>query len=311
MIGGAGDSVFGLRATATSTIRNTFVNNIYSLVQNIGFDGIDMDWEPFVPASDGPILTALMTAFQAAGVMPRSRYIYTMPVGINNANFNDMVDPIFGTLASTYFDRLNIMSYEMCGIWDGWKSWYFSPLYGQTPQTPSSIDNTVSALKSSGVPSHAIGIGAGFYGQAFENGKSVGGSFQHLSPPAIPAYVTGPYQSIATAAIRYTPTYSDIMRYIYQPSAYVWDATAKASYLTFSSPKTVNIANDGISNLETTYVTYDDVQSVTEKGNYIKSQGLGGLIIWTISGGFLAGWKTGPPSVTDPLMQAVKSVLIV
>jgi len=303
MIGGAGNSYIGLRATSSPSVRSTFVSNIFSVVTTYGFDGIDMDWEPFSPSSDGPVLISLLQALQAASVLPRSKYLYTMPVGVNNANFNDLVSSTFGRLAG-YLDRLNIMTYEMNWVGDGWQSWHFAPIYGHTASTPSSVDNSVQALLSSGVPLRTIGIGSGFYGRFYENGRYLSGDFQHQDPPTIPAYVTGPYQSTATAVIRYDQSYSQIMKNFYLSSAYKWDSTAMASYLSFSTPKTFG-------NIRTTFVTYEDINSVTAKCNYIKQKGLGGLIMWEITQAYLASWKQGPPELVDPMMQAIRRGLLV
>ena len=90
--------------------------------------------------------------------MPRDRYLYTLPVGWNNSNFNDMADPFFGNF-SAYFDRVSMMSYGMVWFGGGWQSWHSSPLFGETSSTPSSISNTVQALHTAGVPYEKIGIG--------------------------------------------------------------------------------------------------------------------------------------------------------
>jgi chitinase len=42
-----------------------------------------------------------------------------------------------------------------------------------------------------------------------------------------------------------------------------------------------------VSDLRTTYLTYDDEQGIAEKGAYVRNNGLGGAIIWTISQGYL------------------------
>jgi chitinase len=256
------------------------------------------------PAARGSII-ALVEALQAPGVMPRTSYIYTLPVGFNNANFNEMRDPFYGTL-STYFDRISSMSYV--GIWygDGWESWHMTALFGETGATPTSIDNTVQALRAAGVPDEKIGVGIGFYGSAYENGIWSGATFVHRDPPDIPAYVTAPHQSTETAAIRYSDnalSYSNIMRYVHSGTAYRWDDMAKVPYLSFSTPAIFDFP--GVADMRTTYVTYDDEQAIAEKGSYVRKNGLGGVIIWTISEGYLGNWKaTGE---LDPLMKAVKA----
>jgi chitinase len=304
MVGGAG-SIAGFEATADPAVRAAFVSNLKAIVDDYGFDGVDLDWEPIHPNSHGNAMIALMEALQAPGALPRSSYLYTLPVGWNNANFNDMADPFYGTIA-TYFDRVSTMSYSALWIGDGWQSWHSSALHGETPRTPSSIANTVDALRAAGVPDAKIGIGIGFYGTAFENGRWINGSFVHLDPPAIPSYVTGPLQETDTTFSRYGDnqmSYSNIMEHIYAGTAYRWDDSAKVPYLSFSTPALFNFP--GVSNLRTTFVTYDDEQAIAEKGSFVKRQNLGAVMVWTISQGYLGGWKT--TGELDPLMKAVKS----
>lgn len=299
MVGGAG-SVDGFLATSDPAVRAAFVANLKAFVEECGFDGIDLDWEPLGP-SDRASAFALLDALQAPGALPRSAYIYTVPVGWNNANFNDMADPFFGEL-SAYFDRVSTMSYSMLWLGDGWQSWHSSALYGETPTTPSSIANTVEALRAAGVPDAKIGIGVGFYGTAIENGRWSGGGFLHLDPPAIPSYVTAPGQDTDHAVSRYGDnwlSYSNIMRDMHSGTAYRWDAAARAPYLSFSSPALF------LGDLKTTYLTYENEQSIAEKGSYVRSENLGGVIIWTISQGYLGDWKT--EGELDPLMKAIVS----
>ena len=307
MVGGAG-ALDGFEATGDPAVRTAFVNNLKAFVQECGFDGIDLDWEPLIPSLDQDTIFALLDDLQAPGVLPRSAYIYTLPVGWNNANWDNMADPFYGEVA-TRFDRVSPMSYSMLWLGDGWESWHSSALYGETPNAPSSIDNTVQALRTAGVPDNKIGIGIGFYGTSYENGQWMNGEFVHLDPPAIPAYVTEPHQSTDAAFSRYGDnelSYSNIMQYIHSGTAYRWDDSARVPYLSFSNPVLFEIP--GVSDMATTYVTYDNEQSIAEKGSYVRKNGLGGVMIWTISQGYLGSWKT--TGELDPLMKAVAAAFL-
>jgi chitinase len=54
-------------------------------------------------------------------------------------------------------------------------------------------------------------------------------------------------------------------------------------------------------------VSYEDAQSITEKGAFVRAQGLGGTIIWTISQGPLANQPVGQ---RDPLLDAVRAAYL-
>jgi chitinase len=193
----------------------------------------------------------------------------------------------------------------MLWLGDGWESWHSSALYGQTPNAPSSIDNTVQALRAAGVPNDKIGIGIGFYGTAIENGGWMNGDFVHQDPPDIPSYVTDPHQATNTVFSRYGDnalSYSNILQYLHSGLAYRWDDSARVPYLSFSTPAHFQVPGY-FSDLATTFVTYDNEQSIAEKGSYVRKNNLGGVMIWAISEGYLGNWKTS--GELDPLMKAV------
>jgi chitinase len=303
MVGGAGASMIAaFREVSDPNIRATFVANLKAIVDKYGFDGVDMDWEPLQLSGtpdDRPAFLALSQDLRAA--MPDK--VMTIPVGWNNSNSNNMDNTYFGTLAGIY-DRLNMMSYQMNWTGSGWYTWHSSALFGATGHTPSSIDNTVQALINSGVPKAKIGIGMGFYGQPYENAHWANGALVY----ATSNYVTGPGQNSDNTVIQLSDndvSYSNIMHYYYEAAALKWDDIAKASYLSFSTPKEVH--QPSWATIKTTYLTYEDERSIAEKGTYVKQQGLGGVIIWTISEGYL-DWQTSGEK--DPLMKATKAAFL-
>ncbi|MEI6126039.1 MAG: glycoside hydrolase family 18 protein [Pseudomonadota bacterium] len=308
MAGGAGDdTITAFRRSGNAVTRAAFVTNLKAIVDDYGFDGVDIDWEPiqmgpFPLPDDRSSLQAFSQDLRTA--MPDK--IMTIPVGWNNANINEMTDTYYGTI-SQYYDRVNMMSYGMNWCGNGWYSWHSSPLYGETTNTPSSINNTVQSLLAAGVPRGKIGIGMGFYGQAYENGTWQSGTFVHATSGP---YVTMPYQVTDNAAIRFSDndvSYSNIIRYYYEPAALSWDDTAKATYLSFSAPKEVPVPDWADPPVRTTYLPYEDERSIAAKGTYVKDEGLGGIIIWTISEGYL-DWKTSGEQ--DPLMKAAKAAFL-
>ena len=52
------------------------------------------------------------------------------------------------------------------------------------------------------------------------------------------------------------------------------------------------------------FVSYDDAWSIGEKAQFVKDNGLGGTIVWTINQGYL---PNAPAGARDPLMQALKT----
>ncbi len=258
MIGGAG-AIDGWRAAASGTNRSTFVTNLVELMDSVGADGLDLDWEPLEPG-DYANFSALAQALRAA----KSNVLMTVPVGWVNSNFQKpaTADSFFGSIAPL-FDRIDIMSYDMEWPADGWKSWFTSPLHGDSGTTPSSIDSSVDFYLACGVPRSKLGVGIGFYGECWKN-------------------VTEPRQTIGPTASRNnddnTFTYHNIITKYYSAANYHYDATAESAYLGSSSAFGPGNCN---------FLSYEDAASVTAKGVYANRNGLGGTIIWTIGEGYV------------------------
>ena len=75
-----------------------------------------------------------------------------------------------------------------------------------------------------------------------------------------------------------------------------YDGTADVPYLTLS----------GSNAQKCTYVTYEDETSIAAKAAWVKAQGLGGIIIWTLSEGYDSSGATVQDQ--NPLVEAMKGV---
>jgi chitinase len=269
-IGGA-DSQSGFqKATASGTVA-AFAANLVSLLTTTAYDGIDIDWEP-MDKSDEPAVVDIANRIRKA----KPGALITIPIGAINVNLGaDLTG--FPAIAAAY-DQLNIMSYGQAGAWSGWKSWHSSALYQTDSATPTSIDSTVKLYLAAGIPAAKLGIGIGFYGLCYS------------SP------VTGPDQALngsTLVASDGTISYANIMTEYYSASARQWDSLARVPYLSFTSPH----APDGC-----TYISYDDEQSIAEKGAYVKAKGLGGVIQWELNEGYLSSAAAGQ---RNPLLKAI------
>jgi chitinase len=272
MVGGAGE-IDGWRAAAAPAQRQAFVTNLLATVDSFGFDGLDLDWEPL---EDGD--RADFAALAAALRSERPALILTVPVGWINANFAEP-DPWWGTIAPL-FDRIDAMTYDMAGPWEGWESWHNSALHGETETTPSSVSSSVAYFLASGVPANRLGVGTAFYGYCWQG-------------------VTEPHQSGGSiAAGDGAMSYATIATGYYSPAVAAWDATARVPYLTSVAPLGAAGCN---------FVSYEDAASIAEKGAFVRAEGLGGTIIWTIGQGHI---ESAPPGQQDPLLDAVRAAFL-
>ncbi|MFP2929524.1 glycosyl hydrolase family 18 protein [Pyxidicoccus sp. 3LG] len=273
MVGGAGEHANWVGA-ASNANRARFVQSLLSAMDSLGYDGLDIDWEP-VEAADKPNLLALVKELRAA----RPNMLLTFPIGWINTNVATDADPWFAQLAP-YLDQINVMSYEMIGPWDGWQSWYTSALYGHAGNRPTSVASSLQGWVNAGIPKAKLGMGIPFYGMAWRN-------------------ITGPYQAFTNWSDYVGSDNSFTYRKIQQLSAsgtYHWDAVAAASYLTFSTP-----VEDGT----VRWISYDSPQTIAAKGTFARDNGYGGTIIWTINQGC-----TNPTTGANPLLDAVRDAFL-
>jgi chitinase len=276
MLGGAGEHA-GFVGAASSANRATFVGNLNSTMDSLGYDGIDVDWEP-INAEDRAPLLALLQALRTA----RPNMILTIPVGWVNSNFPGSIDSWYATVAGVV-DQMNLMTYDMAGPYSGWVTWHSSALLDNQPNHPSSVASSVQAYRNVGVAAAKLGIGIGFYGTCWRG-------------------ATGPRQTIGSGvslvASDNTMSWANIMSLYYDAGARRWDDLAKVPYLTCTTPSGPSQCN---------YVSYDDEQSIAEKGAHVKANGLGGAIIWTIGQGHL---PNAPAGSQDPVLKAAYNAIV-
>jgi chitinase len=266
MIGGENTGPQWLEASSKN--RGAFISSLKKLVNEEGFDGLDLDWEPLETVQQ-PELLSLTKELRAA--LPNA--ILTFPAdGADNANFP--ADRKFYAELAPYLDQINAMT---------WKTWHSSALFASGDgAAPTSVELAVNGYLKAGVPAAKLGIGIGFYGQCY-------------SAPA-----TKPLED--TVGIRPEGakmvagdndlSYANIVTQ-YEPfGTKNWDSKARVPYLSFPLPNGVKGC---------TYLTYENEQSIFEKAAFAKAKGLGGAIIWNINEGYIPG-----ATPANPLLDAIR-----
>jgi chitinase len=275
LVGGAGQGT-GLRDSASNGNRATFVTNLLQAMNDLGFDGLDLDWEESV---DYELWTALARDLRASKLAPPG-LILTGDVFPVNGNYQ-MVEPKVTALAEQ-LDRLNVMSYfpGTAFAGEGWRSWHGSALTGSKGTTPIAIDDTLARYAKAGVPKGKLTMGVAFYAMCYTGG------------------VTAPDQDTANGVSILGGDNDFPLQVLFASNGSFsaanrkWDATAQVPYLTLPSPESHGCR----------YVSFDDEESLEAKGAFARANAYGGIIVWTLN----QGWLTGSTKPKNALMQALK-----
>lgn len=276
-VGGA-NTAAGFRGATTPANLTAFVDNIVSTVVTHGYDGVDLDWEP-LPSSDRAQYVAMVNALQARLAALSPRRALTAAVDSWAAS----------TLAAVAdrFDQVNVMTYDMANNSSDWVTWFNSPLSGGGATKPSgallpAADISVDRFRTAGIAAAKLGIGIAFYGNLWSGGAgtSTGGA-------------SAPGQSWTTAPTMTAIDYRTIRTTWYQPGRYHLDPVTGSAWLGVDQPGS---ADDR-------FITFDDESTIARKLAWAKVNGLGGVIIWQLAG----GWLPATSSPRDPLLQAVRA----
>jgi chitinase len=258
-------------AAAVPSHETELITNLMAYVNRLGYDGIDLDIEPIEHRDSN---WTLIPADSAQRIAAYKQFVIDLRKAMNMskdhllltaAAIPDYAPAIFGPIQDQ-FDQINIMTYDMAGMWTG-QTWFDTNLLSDPTQSsmPSS-DKKVEGYLSAGVTKNKLGIGMMLEGLLW-----IG-----ASKPADP--LTG-------VTTKYVPI-NDILSKYFSNKNYFWDDTVKSSYLSIPASD----SPDG----KQEFLAYDDLHSADAKTKYIKSSGLGGLIIWEMGEGYKKGLTDQP-----------------
>jgi chitinase len=272
-VGGWGGSARFSDVALTSRSRHAFAESVVDVVLR-GFpglfDGIDIDWEyPVGGGLEGNaarpadrrnftlLLEDLRRYLDAQGALDGRRYLLTAATGAGPSHAaNIELDRVAAIL-----DWINLMTYDYHA---GSRIAHFNaPLYtavgDPTPQL--NVDATVRRYRDAGVPPRKIVVGVPFYGRSYGQVPSANrGLFQPAG--GAPPREWGAGELDHDALMRKRPEANGFRRF--------WHADARVPWLYKESI--------GV------WITYDDVQSIGQKADYVRQRGLGGVMAWELGG---------------------------
>ncbi|OJD12705.1 hypothetical protein AJ78_06737 [Emergomyces pasteurianus Ep9510] len=241
---------------STPAGRQTFARTAVKLLSDLGFDGIDVDWEYPKDAEQAQNFVLLLQETRkaldtyAAEHAKGQRLLLTVAAPCGEANYGKlrMAD------MDAHLDFWNLMCYDFAGSWDR-KAGHMANVFKSTKvpdSTPFSADAAVSAYIAGGVASKKLVFGLPLYGRAFEQTDGPGQPFQGVGE--------GSWENG------------------------VWDykALPQAGSEEFNDMEI--LASWSYDKGKRKMISYDTPTVADGKADYIRRKGLGGGMWWELSG---------------------------
>lgn len=238
---------------ASPTLVNTFADNIVSMINQYGFDGVDIDWETPTDA-EKTRFTALMKIVYEKVKANNPNHLVTTAItgGIWQPPRYDLNN------SKVYLDYINLMTYGMSnGNGQYQNALYRATTYHNTTLlagrslSTASIDETVKNFKSSyNIDYQKIIVGVAFYGikqtRTYDANTQTFGSWVNAG----------------------SVYYNNIVLSYLNNNDYIkaYDTRAGVPYI---------LKTDG-----TEFISYDNPRSIQEKSDYVIREGLGGIMFW-------------------------------
>jgi chitinase len=254
---------------STRTRMISFADNIVAMINQYGFDGVDIDWETPEPA-EATKFTELMELIYTKVKENNPNHLVTAAIA------GGMWQPPRYDLPNShqYLDYINMMTYGMVNN----NGYYQNALYKSTifddainsagkTLTSCSIEESVAIYQSYGIPNSKIIVGVAFYGimqtRTYNTSTQTWSSWTKEGSVSY-TYIQNNYLSNSA----------------YQ---YHYDNNAGVPYI---------VSTDG-----SVFISYDNPRSILDKSEYILEQGLGGMMYWEngldSTGNLLQAMSTG------------------
>ncbi|MCW8877199.1 MAG: glycosyl hydrolase family 18 protein [Kangiellaceae bacterium] len=259
---------------ADPTKRAKFMEGVRTLM-DMGFDGIDLDWEYPGPYS-GMNFTGSQADYANFLTLVKEIRAEIGPDKLITSAFSADTKKLDGfdwVELDKYMDYYNMMTYDFNGGWSN-ISGHNSPLYPYTgAEYPEfNWDNTAQWLLNRGVNARKINMGTAFYGRGVvtESAATLNGTTKKRNEtiqPDGPIVTAADYTHWKKEVYDGTPNYFFIKQ---QQNGWTehWDDEAKVPYLT----------------KDTYFLSYDDERSIGLKAQYVNDYNLGGVIVWQVAG---------------------------
>ncbi|XP_039066298.1 class V chitinase-like [Hibiscus syriacus] len=254
-IGGGNSSPAGFASMASqASSRKSFIDSSINLARSYNFHGLDLDWEYPSTRTEMNNLGLLLNEWRAglnneSAVTGRPKLLLSAAL-FRNSDYYTLLYPIQAIRNS--LDWINVMAYDFYG--PGWSNVTGPPAALYNPGTQVSGDYGIRSWIQSGIPANKLVLGFPFYGYAW---RLVNANNHGFFAPTSGAAIT-PDGAVSYAQIR---------TFIAQNNAVeVYNATVVSNYCYAG----------------TTWIGFDDTQSIRAKVSYVKQNGLLGYFAWQV-----------------------------
>ena len=241
---------------ATALGRAKFASSAIELVQNLGFDGIDIDWEYPAIGTKQPndLLLLLQTVRQGLdNYKLKNNFTYDFllslasPAGPANYNLLQLKE------MDKYLDMWNLMAFDYSGSFSTFAG-HQSNLHLSKSNPLATHDSTDTAVKdyiAAGINASKIQLGMPLYGRSFEQTAGLGKPFNGTGGGS------------------------------WEPGSWDYKALPKAGATVMTD--TESVASYSYDSATHELITYDTIGIVKQKATYIMQEKLGGGMFWELS----------------------------
>ncbi|XP_054717240.1 probable chitinase 10 [Uloborus diversus] len=265
--------------------QSLFVFNTIEYLRASGFDGLDIAWEFPRGAEDKQKFSSLIKDLYEAFVgeaksSDKPRLLLTAAVP---ASFEAVAAGYDVKEIDKYLDMMNVMTYDFHGNWER-QVGHNAPLhalYSATPyQKKLTVDFSVREWVEKGASPHKLIVGVPTYGRSFTLANT---SLTDVGAPAkggggIPGNYTGEAGVLA---------FFEVCDFLKSGAVLVWDNEQMVPY----------------AYKDDQWVGFDDQRSLKTKVSWLKEQGYGGVMVWSVD---MDDFKGSCMGLKYPLIQAIR-----